>query len=527
MNRRNANDSYNINMSPAARRRALKGKRSANEFNEFKYSANMSDIELIKMWEEEESRDWTKTLPSVMEQDALRREREQKQKQKHRQHRRNGNKENYRGNRNSKNGTVENHTGNRNSKNGAVENYPGNRNSKNKNPKEGRGGTNLHSPGERNQGQRATRKQNNGKRGKVGLMVQLYTLSVLGFFGVLLYINLLPWVFYLPALLIALLFTGLVRLRNKGRRKLGSNFIALCGTGINAIGIYYLMLLVSVLSGISGENNSQISLSKDTFHVYISGIDTYGDIDESSRSDVNLIATINPKTGQSLLTTTPRDYYVEIPGISNGQKDKLTHAGNYGIETSMDTLGGLYNEELDFYVRVNFSSVIDIIDALGGVEVESNISFTTSEKAGAVVEIQEGLNYLNGVESLAFTRERYNLVEGDAQRGRNQQALLKGIINKLASPDMLLNAHKVLQCIGENIETNMSASQLQNFAKALLQGAILTEMQTLEAKGYGDRAYCYSYSSKSLYVTIPYEESVQEIQDEMTAIKEGKVYKKY
>lgn len=142
------------------------------------------------------------------------------------------------------------------------------------------------------------------------------------------------------------------------------------------------------------ENKSQdVEVKNTCFSVYISGIDVYGAIETNSRSDVNIIAEVNPTTHQILLITTPRDYYVEIPGISGGQKDKLTHAGIYGVDASMATLNQLYGMNLDFYARVNFTSLIDIVDALGGVDVESEYEFTTSEDSGLVMNVVQGTNH--------------------------------------------------------------------------------------------------------------------------------------
>lgn len=153
------------------------------------------------------------------------------------------------------------------------------------------------------------------------------------------------------------------------------------------------------------------NVTEEPFHVYISGIDVYGDIKKESRSDVNLIATVNPKTHKILLTTTPRDYYVPIPGVSDGQRDKLTHAGIYGIDTSIATLEELYDIDIPFYVRVNFTSVEEIVDVMGGVDVESELAFTTGEEAGAIVEVKQGKNHFTGKEALAFVRERKALAE--------------------------------------------------------------------------------------------------------------------
>ena len=136
------------------------------------------------------------------------------------------------------------------------------------------------------------------------------------------------------------------------------------------------------------------SLTKKPFTVYISGIDTYGDDADddrdSIRSDVNIIAVVNPTTHQILLITTPRDYYIPIPGISDGMNDKLTHAGTYGIDVSMETLGALYETDINYYVRLNFSSLIEIVDILGGVDVYSEYAFTTGWESGYEMEVQQG-----------------------------------------------------------------------------------------------------------------------------------------
>ena len=201
---------------------------------------------------------------------------------------------------------------------------------------------------------------------------------------------------------------------------------------------------------------------QDPFSVYISGIDVYGEIEQTSRSDVNIIATVNPKTHQILLVTTPRDYYVPIPGISRGQEDKLTHAGNYGVDVSMATLEELYQVKIPFFARINFTSLIDIVDHLGGVDVYSEYEFRTSRNSEHVMDVQKGLNHFNGEEALAFSRERENVPGGDNQRGKNQQAVITAMIKKMISPQMLMKANSIIDDVSGNVETNMSQEQMQS-----------------------------------------------------------------
>ena len=257
------------------------------------------------------------------------------------------------------------------------------------------------------------------------------------------------------------------------------------------------------------------------FSVYLSGIDVYGEITQNSRSDVNIIATVNPKTRQILLVTTPRDYYVEIPEVSHGQKDKLTHAGIYGVDASIRTLSELYDVEIPFYARVNFTSLIDIVNILGGVDVDSEYEFTTSKAAGKVVDVKKGVNHFNGEEALAFSRERKHLPDGDNQRGKNQQAVLTAMIKKMVSPSMLLKANSIINSVSGNVETNMSQKQLQALIKRQLSVGGKWNIKSVAADGTGDQQACFSSGSQELYVTIPNETSVEEIRTESDRVLNG------
>lgn len=266
-----------------------------------------------------------------------------------------------------------------------------------------------------------------------------------------------------------------------------------------------------------------VPVQSEPFTVYISGIDIYGNVEDSSRSDVNIIATVNPTTHQILLVTTPRDYYVEIPGISGGMKDKLTHAGNYGVDVSIDTLEELYQVSIPFYARLNFTSFINIIDILGGVDVESEYAFTTGTDAGAVVEIQEGTNHLDGQEALAFARERHALVDGDNQRGKNQEALITAMIKKMVSPSMIVKAADILDEAADSVETNMSMKQIRALIKQQLGDHSDWQIYSMAADGIGGQEMCYSTGSQYLYVTIPNEDTVAEIADMINKVEAGEM----
>ncbi|MEI3300858.1 MAG: LCP family protein [Eubacterium sp.] len=182
------------------------------------------------------------------------------------------------------------------------------------------------------------------------------------------------------------------------------------------------------------EDEKLDDITKTPFNVYLSGIDVYGSIKTTSRSDVNVIVTVNPNTKQILLTSTPRDYYVPLT-VSNGIPDKLTHAGIHGVDCSIGTLENLYGIDIDYYVRVNFTSVRKIVDLLGGVKVYSDYDFTSDWGPS----FKKGYNQVNGKQALAFCRERHHFANGDYQRGRDHQHMIEAILNKAMSPDILPN----------------------------------------------------------------------------------------
>ena len=176
-------------------------------------------------------------------------------------------------------------------------------------------------------------------------------------------------------------------------------------------------------------NNSAKQVDSKVFNIYISGIDTYGSISTVSRSDVNIIMTVNMNTHKILLTTTPRDAYVKIPDGGADQYDKLTHAGIYGVETSEKTLENLYGIKIDYYARINFTSFLKLIDQLGGVTVHNDQAFTSLH---GKFDFPVGDIQMNSEQALGFVRERYSLDGGDNDRGKNQEKVISAIVNKLA-----------------------------------------------------------------------------------------------
>ena len=253
----------------------------------------------------------------------------------------------------------------------------------------------------------------------------------------------------------------------------------------------------------------------------ISGIDTRGSEIINTRSDVNIIAVVNPTTHQILLITTPRDYYIPIPGISDGMNDKLTHAGTYGIDVSMETLGALYETDINYYVRLNFSSLIEIVDILGGVDVYSEYAFTTGWESGYEMEVQQGINHFDGKQALAFSRERHALEGGDNQRGKNQQAVITAMLKKVLSPTMLLKANSIINQVSQDVETNISQGQLNSLVKSQLKSGAKWTIQSVAASGTDGEDYCYSVPDMPLYVLYPDEEVVNSIVELANIVEEG------
>lgn len=250
----------------------------------------------------------------------------------------------------------------------------------------------------------------------------------------------------------------------------------------------------------------------DVVSVYISGIDCYGSIARKSRSDVNILAVFNTKTGQALLISTPRDYYVPL-SISNGIPDKLTHAGIYGIDVSKNTLGMLYDMEVDYYFRVNFDGFKGIIDALGGITVHSEYNFSKYVK---------GENFLNGEDALNFVRDRYSFATGDRQRGRNQMAVIKGVIDKATSPAILVNYKSVLESLSGAFETSIPYGKITELIQNQLKEGTKWNVVTYSVDGSGAMLKPYSLSSRA-YVMVPNQATVDHAKELIKQVNENNV----
>ena len=260
------------------------------------------------------------------------------------------------------------------------------------------------------------------------------------------------------------------------------------------------------------ENNDRV------FTMYISGIDTRGGMIAKSRSDVNILATVNVDTRQVLLISTPRDFYVPLP-ISNGRPDKLTHAGIYGVDCSMGTLEMLYGIDVDYYFRVNFSGFKKIIDALGGVTVYSPKSFTSVD---GLYYFQAGDNVMNGDQALSFARERKAFSDGDRQRGENQMAVIKAVIDKAMSPAILSSYADLMESIAGNFETSMPYDVIAELVRDQLDKGGSWNIVSCSVNGSGDSRATYS-SSTPAYVMIPDQSTVDAAIAKINQVKNGEI----
>lgn len=246
-----------------------------------------------------------------------------------------------------------------------------------------------------------------------------------------------------------------------------------------------------------------IDVVKEPFNIYVSGIDTYGSISSVSRSDVNMIISVNPDTRQILLTSIPRDYYVKLYGKS-GYRDKLTHASLYGIDTSIRTIEDLFDIEINFYVKVNFSSVIDIVDAIGGIKVYSDYAFVSVDN----YKYTKGYNKVNGEKTLSFVRERKAFIDGDRQRINNQQSVFRAIFDKCMSKDIITRYTRVLDSLKGSFITNMPMSRMTSLVKLQLAKNYSWNIMTNSLEGIDSSDYTYSTPKYKSYVMIPDEEAV-------------------
>ncbi|MEI4337953.1 LCP family protein [Streptococcus suis] len=258
-------------------------------------------------------------------------------------------------------------------------------------------------------------------------------------------------------------------------------------------------------------------VSGDSFNIYISGIDTYGPISSVSRSDVNIIMTVNRATHKILLTTTPRDSYVAIADGGQNQYDKLTHAGIYGVNASVHTLENLYGIDISNYIRLNFTSFLQLIDLVGGIDVENTQEFTSGGYNFPV-----GTVHLDAEQALIFVRERYSLANGDNDRGQNQEKVIAALIKKLSSPDNLANYQAILTGLEGSIQTDLSLETIMGLVNTQLESGtqFTVESQALTGTGRSDLS-SYAMPGSQLYMMEINQDSLEQAKAAIQSVLDG------
>lgn len=253
-----------------------------------------------------------------------------------------------------------------------------------------------------------------------------------------------------------------------------------------------------------------VNVTNTPFNVYIAGGDGYGSIDYTFNTDVNMVATINPTTRKILLTSIPRDYYVNLVGQGPNAYDKLTHAGYYGIEESVKTVENLLDTDINYYVKINFSTIQGIVDAIGGVDVYSDYDFY--EQAYGLYHFTIGNNHLDGKQALAFARERKSFATGDVQRVKNQQKVVEAIVNKVTSSTALISSYdRILDSVSENLDTNMPSKDISRLVKMQLNDMRGWTIESQNAVGTGQMGPTYTFPTLNLYTMLPDKDSVNSL----------------
>lgn len=273
--------------------------------------------------------------------------------------------------------------------------------------------------------------------------------------------------------------------------------------------------------------NAVSNITTTPFNVLISGSDTRGGFDENGRSDVIMIATVNPKTGTILLTSIPRDFYVTTAcdagdGCMEGQLDKITHTGIHGTNTTKRTVEKLLGIEINYTFKVGFDTVTDIVDAVGGIDVNVEPGYECDNFMHAPgLSVHAGVNHLNGEQALGYARERYAYSEGDRQRTKNQQQVLMGIVDKITSPAIVTNYASIMDSMANTFSTTMSNDEISDLIKYQLNKNPKWKMEQYMVNGTGDTLMCAELGDAA-YVMVPDQSTVTTAKDKINAVLAGK-----
>ena len=353
----------------------------------------------------------------------------------------------------------------------------------------------------------------------------IYLLALAAFCGTMTYMNVMPFgmtiALYVVLGLLSIIIVMQLR-RNNVRKSVRviATLACICLIAVYGVGTAYAMGTLSFLDYTSVENEKAVaSITKEPFNMVITGMDVRGTIDEDGRSDVNMVVTVNPETEQILMTSIPRDYQIYMPD-KDGAMDKLTHTGFYSVATTIGAEEQLLDTEANYYVKVNFTTVMMFIDAIGGIDVYSEYEFNPVKRSWWTVK--KGMNHMNGRQALAFARERKAFADGDNQRIKNQQAVFEAMIKKAtSSKTLLLSYNKILTNLKGYFEMSFSSAEMRALIKLQLAKNPQWKIYKNTIRGGDGLLPTYTTGATSCYVMTQDEESIANARELIAAVMNG------
>lgn len=352
----------------------------------------------------------------------------------------------------------------------------------------------------------------------------LYLIALLVFVSSMLVLDVVPSKLLLGAFVVLLIisavfFVQLFRDNIKRSRKITAFILSLILMVVYTVGTAYAVATHEFLGQVTAKKKAEdaVDVTSKPFNIYISGMDTTGKITEEARSDVNMIITVNPKTHKVLMTSIPRDYLVEL---QNGEKDKLTHTGLMGIDETTSDVEDLLGIKINYYVKVNYNTLKDLVNSIGGITINSDKAFISYIGKYRFVE---GENQLDGAKALAYARERHAYSDGDNHRVRNQQEVLKAIVKKLTGSTTLLTRYnKILKYLAPTMEMNLTRAEVKALVKFQLGKNPKWKFESNSLEGFDAFSTVYSAGNQQLYVMKPDEESIKKARQKIKEIEHPK-----
>lgn len=352
----------------------------------------------------------------------------------------------------------------------------------------------------------------------------LYLIALLVFVSSMLVLDVVPSKLLLGAFVVLLIisavfFVQLFRDNIKRSRKVTAFILSVILMVVYTVGTAYAVATHEFLGQVTAKKKAEdaVDVTSKPFNIYISGMDTTGKITEEARSDVNMIITVNPKTHKVLMTSIPRDYLVEL---QNGEKDKLTHTGLMGIDETTSDVEDLLGIKINYYVKVNYNTLKDLVNSIGGITINSDKAFISYIGKYRFVE---GENQLDGAKALAYARERHAYSDGDNHRVRNQQEVLKAIVKKLTGSTTLLTRYnKILKYLAPTMEMNLTRAEVKALVKFQLGKNPKWKFESNSLEGFDAFSTVYSAGNQQLYVMKPDEESIKKARQKIKEIEHPK-----